>query len=240
LKPAQTIINLWSGPRNISTAMMYAFSQRKDVRVFDEPLYAHYLRVTGLNHPGREEVLAAQNNDGDAVMDNFLFDNFTRPVLFLKQMTHHLVDIDLRFLEQSKNIILIRDPKKVLHSYGKVIEQPTLEDIGIKQSFELFEYLQKLQLHNIVVDADTILKNPEAALKTICVSCDIPFLPVMLSWAPGPKKADGVWAKYWYENVHASSGFQEYQEEEIHLLSNLQKVYETAVPFYEKLKKHAI
>lgn len=240
MKPAQTIINLWSGPRNISTAMMYAFSQRKDVRVFDEPLYAHYLRVTGLNHPGREEVLAAQNNDGDAVMDNFLFDNFTRPVLFLKQMTHHLVDIDLRFLEQSKNIILIRDPKKVLHSYGKVIEQPTLEDIGIKQSFELFEYLQKLQLHNIVVDADTILKNPEAALKTICVSCDIPFLPVMLSWAPGPKKADGVWAKYWYENVHASSGFQEYQEEEIHLLSNLQKVYETAVPFYEKLKKHAI
>ncbi|MFZ1635214.1 MAG: hypothetical protein WAT43_15120, partial [Chitinophagales bacterium] len=220
MKPAQTIINLWSGPRNISTAMMYAFSQRKDVRVFDEPLYAHYLRVTGLNHPGREEVLAAQNNDGDAVMDNFLFDNFTRPVLFLKQMTHHLVDIDLRFLEQSKNIILIRDPKKVLHSYGKVIEQPTLEDIGIKQSFELFEYLQKLQLHNIVVDADTILKNPEAALKTICVSCDIPFLPVMLSWAPGPKKADGVWAKYWYENVHASSGFQEYQEEEIHLLSN--------------------
>ncbi|MGB4931399.1 MAG: hypothetical protein WBP43_15585 [Chitinophagales bacterium] len=240
MKPAQTIINLWSGPRNISTAMMYAFSQRKDVRVFDEPLYAHYLRVTGLNHPGREEVLAAQNNDGDAVMDNFLFDNFTRPVLFLKQMTHHLVDIDLRFLEQSKNIILIRDPKKVLHSYGKVIEQPTLEDIGIKQSFELFEYLQKAQLHCLVVDADTILIDPEAALKTICVSCDIPFLPVMLSWAPGPKKADGVWAKYWYENVHASSGFQEYQEEEIHLLSNLQKVYETAVPFYEKLKKHAI
>jgi len=240
LKPAQTIINLWSGPRNISTAMMYAFSQRKDVRVFDEPLYAHYLRVTGLNHPGREEVLAAQNNDGDAVMDNFLFDNFTRPVLFLKQMTHHLVDIDLRFLEQSKNIILIRDPKKVLHSYGKVIEQPTLEDIGIKQSFELFEYLQKAQLHCLVVDADTILKDPEAALKTICVSCGIPFLPAMLSWAPGPKKADGVWAKYWYENVHASSGFQEYQEEEIHLLSKLQKVYETAVPYYEKLKKHAI
>ncbi len=240
MKPAQTIINLWSGPRNISTAMMYAFSQRKDVRVFDEPLYAHYLRVTGLNHPGREEVLAAQNNDGDAVMDSFLFDNFTRPVLFLKQMTHHLVDMDLRFLEQTKNIILIRDPKKVLHSYGKVIEQPTLEDIGIKQSFELFEYLQKLQLHNIVVDADTILKNPESALKTICASCDIPFLPVMLSWAPGPKKADGVWAKYWYENVHASSGFQEYQEEEIHLLSNLQKVYETAIPYYEKLKKHAI
>ncbi|MBK8342361.1 MAG: hypothetical protein IPL12_02930 [Bacteroidetes bacterium] len=82
MKPAQTIINLWSGPRNISTAMMYAFSQRKDVRVFDEPLYAHYLRVTGLNHPGREEVLAAQNNDGDAVMDNFLFDNFTRPHCF--------------------------------------------------------------------------------------------------------------------------------------------------------------
>ncbi len=240
MKPAQTIINLWSGPRNISTAMMYAFSQRKDVRVFDEPLYAHYLRVTGLNHPGREEVLAAQNNDGDAVMDNFLFDNFTRPVLFLKQMTHHLVDIDLRFLEQSKNIILIRDPKKVLHSYGKVIEQPTLEDIGIKQSFELFEYLQKAQLHCLVVDADTILIDPEAALKTICVSCGIPFLPAMLSWAPGPKKADGVWAKYWYENVHASSGFQEYQEEEIHLLSKLQKVYETAVPFYEKLKKHAI
>lgn len=240
MKPAQIIINLWSGPRNISTAMMYAFSQRKDTRVFDEPLYAHYLRVTGLQHPGREEVMAAQNANGDEVMDGFLFDNFTRDVLFLKQMTHHLVDMDLRFLEQAKNIILIRDPKKVLHSYGKVIAEPTLEDIGIKQSFELFEYLQKLHLHCIVVDADTILKDPETALQTICKSCTIPFLPAMLSWAPGPKKADGVWAKYWYQNVHTSSGFQEYVEEEIHLLSSLQKVYTEALPYYEKLKQHAI
>ena len=240
LKPAQTIINLWSGPRNISTAMMYSFSQRKDTRVFDEPLYAHYLKITGLPHPGREAILEAQNNNGDEVMDHFLFDNFNRPILFLKQMTHHLVDMDLRFLEQTKNIILIRDPQKVLLSYGKVINNPTLEDIGIKQSFELFEYLQKSKLHCLVVDADSILKDPEAGLTAICKSCDIPFLPAMLSWAPGPKKADGIWAQYWYQNVHQSNGFQEYKEDTTPLLSELQKVYASALPYYESLKKLSI
>lgn len=240
MKPVQTIINLWSGPRNISTAMMYAFSQRRDTRVIDEPLYAHYLRVSGVEHPGKAEILAAQNNDGNQVMENFLFDNYTRSILFLKQMTHHLVEIDLSFLEQSKNILLIRDPKKVLQSYSKVITDPTLEDIGIKQSAELFDHLQKAHLHVVVIDADTILKDPESALKKLCAACDIPFLPVMLSWVPGPKKADGVWAKYWYENVHQSSGFQEYLEADTDLLSNLQKVYDMALPYYQKLKKQAI
>ncbi len=240
LHPAETIINLWSGPRNISTAMMYAFSQHKDVRVFDEPLYAHYLKVTGVQHPGREDILNAQNNSGDAVMDSFLFNDFDRPFLFLKQMTHHLVDMDLRFLEQTKNIILIRDPKSVLHSYSKVIEQTVLADIGIKQSFELVEYLQKLNFHSLIVDADTVLRNPEIALKKICFSCGLTFSPAMLSWAAGPKKADGIWAKYWYSAVHASTGFQPIDTSEIKLTDSLQHIYDEALPFYEQLKKQAI
>lgn len=240
LHPAETIINLWSGPRNISTAMLYAFSQHKDVRVFDEPLYAHYLKTTNANHPGKEEILAAQENDGNKVMDSFLFDNFDRPFLFLKQMTHHLVNIDLSFLEQTKNIILIRDPKRVLHSYGKVVEKPVLDDIGIKQSFDLFEHLKKNSFHYLIVDAETILQNPEAALKKICFSCGLTFSPAMLSWAAGPKKADGIWAKYWYTNVHQSTGFQKFNEEEVVLTPELQSIYTDALPFYEQLKKQAI
>jgi len=240
LHPAATIINLWSGPRNISTAMMYAFSQHKDVRVFDEPLYAHYLKVSNVNHPGKDAILLAQNNKGDEVMDSFLFDDFDRPFLFLKQMTHHLLEMDLRFLEQTKNIILIRDPKRVLHSYSKVIEQPVLSDIGIKQSFDLVEYLQKLNFHCLIVDTETILRNPEVALKKICFSCGLTFSPAMLSWAAGPKKADGIWAKYWYDAAHASTGFQVYNDTAIELTPALQNIYNEALPFYEQLKKQAI
>lgn len=138
-------INLLSGPRNISTALMYSFAQRSDTQVVDEPLYAHYLRVSGALHPGRNEVLAAQENDGRKVLEWMMSDSFDKPVIFFKQMTHHLVNLPLHFLSRCKNILLIRDPVDVLISYAKVIEHPSLADIGIKQSYELFQFLQQNQ-----------------------------------------------------------------------------------------------
>ncbi|MEP7168487.1 MAG: hypothetical protein ABI855_03895, partial [Bacteroidota bacterium] len=137
------IIHLWSGPRNISTAFMYSFAQRNDTQVLDEPLYAHYLAKTGIPHPGREEVLQSQEPDGNKVMEKIISDSWIKPVLFCKQMTHHLVDINLPFLENSINLLLIRNPKQVLISYSKVIAQPQLSDIGIKQNFDLYHYLKE-------------------------------------------------------------------------------------------------
>ena len=189
-------INLLSGPRNISTALMYSFAQRSDTQVVDEPLYAHYLRVSGALHPGRNEVLAAQENDGRKVLEWMMSDSFDKPVIFFKQMTHHLVNLPLHFLSRCKNILLIRDPVDVLISYAKVIEHPSLADIGIKQSYELFQFLQQNQQQATVLDSAFVLKNPETVLKKLCEELGLEFQPSMLHWKAGARAEDGVWAKY--------------------------------------------
>jgi hypothetical protein len=228
-------INLWSGPRNISTAMMYSFAQRNDTCVVDEPLYAHYLKATGLNHPGREEVLQSQENDGNKVIQQIISGDCNKPVLFCKQMTHHLVNLDPDFLSKTFNILLIRDPKQVLISYSKVIDQPTLSDIGIKQSYELFEFLRERNYHALVIDSNELLKDPEKILRAVCENTGIGFQSEMLLWTAGARPEDGVWAKYWYKNVHQSTGFATFKKEEPDLPEHLQSVYDEAKPFYDFL-----
>ncbi|MFI5135317.1 MAG: hypothetical protein ACHQD9_05655 [Chitinophagales bacterium] len=228
-------INLWSGPRNISTAMMYSFEQRNDAQVVDEPLYAHYLYVSRAPHPGREEVLASQENDGRKVIEKILSDDWKMPVVFFKQMTHHLVNLPLDFLSQTKNILLIRNPKDVLISYSKVIENPVLFDIGIKQSYDLWRFLEAKNFHRIIVDANEVLKNPEAMLMKLCKNLGIEFQSAMLHWEAGARKEDGVWAKYWYQNVHQSTGFAPFEKEEKKLPERMMKIYEKAKPFYDFL-----
>lgn len=235
-----TRINLWSGPRNISTAIMYSFAQRNDALVIDEPLYAHYLRTTGAQHPGRDEVLQSQENDGIKVIKWMMSDEFEKPVVFFKQMTHHLTVLSLDFLSQCKNILLIRDPKDVLISYSKVIDHPSLTDIGIKQSCELFTFLQLKKYHCVVVDSNELLRNPEAILALLCNALEIDFQPTMLHWRAGAKKEDGVWAKFWYKNVHQSTGFAPVEREEKKLPDHLTKVYEEAKPFYDFLYERSM
>ncbi|MFN0276143.1 MAG: hypothetical protein ACKVPJ_10380 [Chitinophagales bacterium] len=230
-------INLLSGPRNISTAMMYSFAQRKDTTVVDEPLYAHYLKITGLQHPGRDEVLASQEADAEKVIKDILLGKYETPFVFFKQMTHHMIDIDFSFLRYSKNILLIRNPKKVLHSYSKVIQSPTLNNIGIQQSLDLFRYLSENNFHCFLVDADQFLKNPEEGLIKICTSCEIQFEKTMLQWKAGARNEDGIWAKYWYANVHQSTGFENPRETEIILPDFLIPVYNEARIYYEELMK---
>lgn len=234
------IIQLWSGPRNISTAFMYSFTQRNDTQVLDEPLYAHYLSKTGLEHPGHDEVLQSQENDGKKVMKKIISDSWVKPVLFCKQMTHHLIDIDLNFLKNSFNILLIRDPKQVLISYSKVIAQTKLSDIGIKQNFDLYHYLAKNNFHCLVIDSNELLKNPEKLLRNICNNVGIEFQSSMLKWQAGPKKEDGVWAKYWYENVHHSTGFEPFKEKQTELSEHLEKVYLESKPYYDFLFSHSL
>ena len=234
------IIHLWSGPRNISTAFMYSFAQRNDTKVLDEPLYAHYLKITGIDHPGKEEILKSQEQDGNKLLKDMASSKTNKAILFCKQMTHHLVEIDLSLLKNAFNILLIRNPKHVLHSYAKVIMHPKLNDIGIKQSHDLFHYLKENKFDCLVADSNELLKNPEKMLTTICDNAGIVFQPAMLKWQAGPKAEDGVWAKYWYDNVHRSTGFQPFQEKETNLPEHLEKIFLESKPFYDFLYSHSI
>ena len=232
------IINLWSSPRNISTALMYSFAQRPDTTVVDEPLYAYYLANTNSEaaHPGVPEIMASQSADGDEVVNKVLLGgHYPTPVVVHKQMTHHLLDLDRSFLHQCDNVMLIRDPRKILASYTKVIQQPTPYDIGIPQQNDLFNYLKEHDLLKAIVDARILLQNPMDILQKLCDRLEIPFTEKMLEWPAGALPQDGVWAKYWYSNVHASTGFQPYKEKVIELPANLEEIAQQCMPAYELL-----
>lgn len=233
-------INLWSGPRNISTALMYSFAQRTDTVVIDEPLYGHFLRETGLNHPGKEEVLQSQESDGNKIISQIILGECSKPILFCKQMTHHLLNLDLQFLSQTYNVILIRDPKQVLISYAKVISEPTLDDIGIRQSFDLFHFLSEKNFHHLVIDSEDVLRNPEKSLTALCENLGISFQPDMLHWKAGARPEDGVWAKYWYNNVHASTGFTPFEKDARALPPHLENIYQEAKTYYDFLAVRSI
>ena len=235
-----TRINLWSGPRNISTALMYSFAQRSDTQVVDEPLYAHYLKTTGISHPGKEEILASQLNEGKEVIDDVILGDYPASVVFFKQMTHHLVNISLDFLKQTKNIILIRDPARVLESYHKVIDIPVLADIGIQQSYDLYHFLIKSNWPVTVLDSAVLLRDPARVLNLLCRELEIPFEESMLQWQAGARIEDGVWAKYWYNNVHKSTGFAPLSESRTSLSPALESIKKEALPYYDFLKQFSI
>ena len=235
-------INVWSGPRNISTALMYSFAQRPDTRVVDEPLYAHYLARTPARHyhPDAEVVLAAQDNDGEAVVERIILGPCDRAVLVCKQMTHHLVDLDLGFLRQTVNVILTRDPVDMLPSYAQNVAAPSLRDVGYAQHMELLNQLQHLGQDPPILDSRATLEDPEGVLKQLCRHVGIDFDGRMLSWPAGPRPVDGVWAPHWYANVHASTGFAAYRPKMEPFPERLRPLLEACRPFYEQLSARAI
>jgi len=198
-------ISLWSGPRNISTALMYSFAQRSDTKVVDEPLYAHYLsqnKEAQAYHPGSDEVLRTMENDGNKVVE-MMISASDKPVMFYK-------NIDTGFLSKLINIILTRDPVEMLPSYADVIETPSIDDVGYRMQVELMDELERRNLPVIIVDSADVLNNPAGHLEKLCNAIGIPFNDAMLSWQAGPRPEDGCWAPWWYKNVHASTGFQPY------------------------------
>ena len=225
----------WSGPRNISTALMYSFAQRSDARVLDEPLYAHYLRVTGVEHPGRAEVLAAQDNDGERVIREIILGPCDRSVLYLKLMAHHLVELQRDFLEQTTNVLLIRDPIQMLPSLTNQLPNPTLRDTGLAVQSELLRELRELGQTTPVLDSRELLLDPPGVLSQLCAQLGIPFEKSMLYWPAGPRPEDGVWAPYWYHAVHQSTGFQPYTEKTAPFPPHLQPLLEECRPHYEFL-----
>jgi len=234
------IIHLISGPRNISTALMYSFAQRPDTVALDEPFYAFYLHHTGLQHPGRNEVLESLPQEPAAIFNLIGESERKKGHVFVKNMGHHLQGFDYNQIKDFTNIFLIRDPGQMLASYAKVRELPTLDDIGLKFQAELYDWLQAEGQNPVVIDGNAVRQNPEQVLRALCAAINLPFAPEMLAWPSGPKAEDGVWAPYWYNNVHQSTGFMPPDGEVAPLPAALTPVYEAALPYYYKLKEKII
>lgn len=232
---------LWSGPRNASTALMYSFAQRADTKVVDEPLYGHYLRVTGAQHPLRKEVLAAVNTDGNEVMRALLNEpaNEVTRVLFMKQMAHHLVDLDQGFMQQTRNVFLIRDPREMLPSLTAQLPNACLEDTGLATQWRLFERLVADGQNPAVLDSRELLLDPAGVLVRLCEHLDIDYTDDMLTWPAGARAEDGIWASHWYHAVHKSEGFAPYVAKDA-FPEDLQGLLAECRPWYDKLFAHAI
>ena len=227
---------VWSGPRNISTAMMRAWENRPDTVVDDEPFYAAYLARTGLDHPGREEVLAAQPTDPDQVVARLLAED-QAPVHYSKQMTHHLADdMPLDWTRPLRNVLLIRDPAEVVASYVRSRETCEPADIGVLQQVRLLEVLdQSPDGRPPVIDAGDFLRDPETHLRWWCDWLGLEFTDRMLHWPAGPRESDGVWAPHWYDAVLRSTGFEPWRPREISLDEHDAAVAAACRPAYDAL-----
>ncbi|CAN5161288.1 branched chain amino acid aminotransferase [soil metagenome] len=235
-------LNSISGPRNISTALMYSFAQRDDTIVVDEPFYAVYLKKYNVPHPGQEEVLTSMENNLEKVIYdlNNLNNKKNKSICFIKNMAHHLMDMPVDFIKSWTNIFLIRDPHQILLSYAKVIQQPTMQDIGLARQYELWNWLQEEGANPVVIDSGDLLKDPPKVLNKLCQMLNIPFEPGMLSWKAGARPEDGIWAKYWYQNVHRSTGFQKPKKSTDSLPQHLEPLYLEAMKYYNFFKPHSI
>ena len=234
-------ICLWASPRNISTAIMYSFAQRRDCMVFDEPLYGFYLKNSEAKnyHPGANEIINAMETDGQKIIRD-MFKNNRSEVIFYKQMTHHLLHLDLSFLSRTCNVILTRNPRNMVASFSKVIKSPQLSDLGYIEQVKLLEYLQKNNLPVLVVDSFSFIKSPEKTIRLLCEKLEISFFDSMLSWEPGPIPEDGIWAKYWYKNVHQSKGFNLPKATKQKLSSQNEFLVKKCMPLYDKLMTNSI
>ena len=230
-------IAMWSGPRNISTAMMYAFGSRPDCVAWDEPFYAFSLVHHGNDHPMREEIIAANQSDWDSLVNRCLAPA-AKPVFYQKHMTHHMLPgFDRGWIRNLTNAFLIRSPERVLASYSKKWPDVTLRDIGFVEQAEIFDMVSDhLGATPPVVDTEDILEDPPAMLAKLCSACGIPFDPAMLSWPAGPKTFDGVWAPHWYNAAWQSTGLSKPEPQQVTLTPQLQRIAEEARPYYERMR----
>jgi hypothetical protein len=219
---------------------MYSFAERPDTHVVDEPLYGHYLRVSGADHPGREDIMQAMNCDGNAVMRGLLeSDPPDAEILFIKHMAHHLVDLDLSFLATTENIFLVRDPEEMLPSLTVQIPHAGLADTGLKRQWEVYQSLKSSGQTPIIIDARELLLDPAGVLKALCQRLRIHYYDNMLNWPAGPINEDGVWADHWYQAVHKSTGFSGYVAK-IDFPEKLRPLLDECRPYYENLYDYAI
>ena len=225
-------IAMWSGPRNLSTAMMYSFGNREDFAVWDEPFYSPYLKATKLDHPLASEIIEAHDSDPESVARTCLGPiPDGKPNFYMKHMPHHMVEgFPLEWANDCVNVHLIRHPARVAASYANKRQVMTLEDIGYLQQLEIYK-----SFGGIVVDSADIRENPKGMLSALCEAIGLEFDPGMLAWPAGPKPADGIWAKHWYNAVHTSIGFAGPEGPLPELSSEQAQIVAEAMPTYEEM-----
>lgn len=236
-------IAMWSGPRNLSTAMMYAFGARDDCAIWDEPYYAAYLAATGMEHPMREDILSEWEQDPDEVSRRCLGPiPDGKSVFYQKHMTQHMMpDFDQSWMADVVNIFLIRDPARVIASYHIKRESPTLEDIGFRQQAEIFQQVTE-QTGEVpaVIDSADVLADPEGMLRKLCDRIGLTFQSSMLSWPKGGHKDDGPWASHWYGSVWDSTGFGKASSSPPVIPEGSMELLEQTIPFYEMMPEHKL
>ena len=234
---------MWSGPRNISTAMMRAWGNRPDTFVIDEPFYACYLKTTGKKHPDADKVIAAGETDWRKVVTSLTGPAANgKRIFFQKHMTHHLLpEMDREWLGAVTNCFLIRDPREVISSYLRKHEDPTVADLGFVQQAEIFDFVRTRAKSNPpIVDAKDVLKNPERMLRLLCESTGITFTESMLSWPPGLRETDGIWARHWYTEVANTTSFRPYRPTPDEVPERFRKTYERCRECYERLHRYRL
>jgi len=236
-------VAMWSGPRNISTAMMRAWSSRADTIVCDEPLYARYLARTGADHPARDEIIRTHETDTERIVARLL-----GPVpagirvFYQKHMAHHLLDgDDLGWIDRLTNALLIRDPREMILSFIKIVPDPRPADLGLPQQARLFERIgARRGTTPTVIDARDVLDDPRGTLSALCARLGVPFDEAMLSWEPGRRQTDGLWARHWYAGVERSTGFAPHQPREGEVPARLGGVLDECRDLYDRLARHRL
>ena len=235
---------MWSGPRNLSTAMMRSFGSRRDCLAMDEPFYAAYLKATGFEHPMYEEIIADGETDPAVIVKQCLkAPEPPHSIVYQKHMTHHMINgFETDWIDLVTNVFLIRNPAKVLASYSKKSEAVTAEDIGFRTQYELFEQVRtRTGKTPCVIDADQIRRNPEKTLRRLCSKIEIAFDPCMLQWEAGPKPEDGIWASHWYDAVWKSTGFAAPDLSPIPDLNpDLQSIHDEVLGYYQHLQNYCL
>ena len=233
-------VQCWSGPRNVSTALMYSWRQRADTTVYDEPFYAHYLALTGRDHPAFDTVVTSQSTDAETVIRDVILGPCPTPVFFMKQMAHHLVGVPRPYLAETENILLTRDPADMLPSLSIQLPDCGLADTGLTEQVELLDAILHQGGTPVVIDSQTLLGDPAGVLAAVCERLGLAFDEAMLSWPPGPKPEDGVWAPEWYANTHRSTGFGAVTPSNHPVPERLGPILEEAAPLYERLLRFAV
>jgi hypothetical protein len=238
-EPKPLRVAMWSGPRNISTAMMRSWGNRADTVVIDEPFYAFYLKQTGKAHPGAAEIMRHGETSSQKIVEHLLAPALPPgvAVFYQKQMTHHLLpEVDRSWLGSVANCFLIRDPAEVIASYLKQNGEPALEDLGFVQQLEIFEFVRQANAKTPpVIDANDILRHPENTLRLLCQALGLPFDPAMLSWSRGLRETDGSWARHWYSSVARSTGFARYRKRNPEVPVSMREMEERCRDCYDRL-----
>jgi hypothetical protein len=234
---------MWSGPRNISTALMRSWENRPDCSVIDEPFYACYLAETGLDHPCREQILQTQSRSRQQVIKLLSREDPGTPLFYQKLMTHHMPPgTDLNWCTDLRHCFLIRDPAYIVASYLQKMPSVSVADIGIVRQLELFEEIGAITgKQPAVIDSDDVLRNPHSVLGQLCETLELDFMPgAMTQWPPGRRDSDGVWANHWYHSVEDSTGFAPYQARRVELAPEQRELAEEMQPYYRQLARHRI